>query len=58
MESLRVERLDHFGLIACAIKDLGLNELPRSKLRGIKPPFAYTRVPPVWRGDTRVACEP
>ena len=34
------------------------NELPRSKLRGIKPPFAYTRVPPVWRGDTRVACEP
>jgi hypothetical protein len=25
------------------------NELPRSKLRGIKPPLAYTRVPPVWR---------
>jgi hypothetical protein len=26
------------------------NELPRSLLRGIKPPLAYTRVPPVWRG--------
>ena len=24
MEALRIERLDHFGLIACAIKDLGL----------------------------------
>jgi hypothetical protein len=35
-----------------------LNELPRSKLRGIKPPLAYTRVPPVWRGDIRVACAP
>jgi hypothetical protein len=34
------------------------NELPRSKLRGIKPPFASPRVPPVWRGDTCVACEP
>jgi IS1 family transposase len=34
------------------------NELPRSKLRGIKPPLAYTRVPPVWRGDIRVACAP
>jgi hypothetical protein len=34
------------------------NELPRSKLRGIKPPFAYTKGPPVWRGETRVACEP
>jgi DNA modification methylase len=34
------------------------NELPRSKLRGIKPPLAYPRVPPVWRGGTRVACEP
>jgi hypothetical protein len=35
-----------------------VNELPRSKLRGIKPPLAYTRVPPVWRGDIRVACAP
>ena len=24
MGSLRVQRLDHFGLIACVIKDLGL----------------------------------
>ena len=26
------------------------NELPRSKLRGIKPPLAYSHGPPVWRG--------
>jgi transposase len=32
MESLRVERLDHFGLIACAIKDLGLMERLDSRL--------------------------
>jgi transposase len=32
MESLRVERLDHFGLIACAIKDLGLMEMLDSRL--------------------------
>jgi hypothetical protein len=24
MESIRVERVDHLGLIACMIKDLGL----------------------------------
>ena len=32
MESLRVERLDHFGLIACAIKDLGLIEMLDARL--------------------------
>jgi transposase len=32
MESLRVERFDHFGLIACAIKDLGLSEMLDSRL--------------------------
>jgi hypothetical protein len=32
------------------------NELPRSKLRGIKPPLAYIRVPPVWRGRAGVSC--
>src|SRR6185436_17038758 len=29
-----------------------LNELPRSKLRGIKPPLARSYGPPVWRGNT------
>ena len=28
------------------------NELPRSKLRGIKPPLARSYGPPVWRGHT------
>ena len=28
------------------------NELPRSKLRGIKPPLARSYGPPVWRGNT------
>ena len=32
MESLRVERLDHFGLIACAIKDLGLIDMINARL--------------------------
>ncbi len=32
MELLRVERLDHFGLIACVIKDLGLIEMIDSRL--------------------------
>ena len=32
MESLRIERFDHFGLIACAIKDLGLIEMLDSRL--------------------------
>jgi transposase len=32
MESLRVEPLDHFGLIACAIKDLGLIEMLDARL--------------------------
>src|SRR5215467_201818 len=32
MESLRVERLDHFGLIACVIKDLGLIDMIDSRL--------------------------
>jgi hypothetical protein len=27
------------------------NELPRSKLRGIKPPLADSYGPPVWRGE-------
>jgi len=30
-----------------------LNELPRSKLRGINPPLAYIPGPPVWRGGGR-----
>jgi hypothetical protein len=39
------------------------NELPRSKLRGIQPPLAYSSGPPVWRGSAGVsgvgsACEP
>ena len=29
-----------------------VNELPRSKLRGIKPPLARSYGPPVWRGNT------
>ena len=29
------------------------NESPRSKLRGIKPPLAYSCGPPVWRGGGR-----
>ena len=33
-----------------------LNELPRSKLRGIKPPLAYSYGPPVWRGRAGVSC--
>ena len=41
----------------------GENELPRSKLRGIKPPLACSSGPPVWRGRAGVsgvwsACEP
>ena len=32
------------------------NELPRSKLRGIKPPLAYSYGPPVWRGRAGVSC--
>jgi hypothetical protein len=32
------------------------NELPRSKLRGIKPPLADSYGPPVWRGRTGVSC--
>ena len=28
----------------------GVDELPRSKLRGINPPLAYSYGPPVWRG--------
>jgi hypothetical protein len=32
MESLRVERLDHFGLSACAIKDFGLMAMLDSRL--------------------------
>jgi len=32
MELLRVERLDHFGLVACVIKDLGLIEMIDSRL--------------------------
>ena len=32
MESLRVERLDHFGLVASAIKDLGLIAMLDSRL--------------------------
>ena len=32
--------------------DQALNELPRSKLRGIKPPLARSYGPPVWRGNT------
>ena len=41
-------------------KQRELDELPRSKLRGIKPPLAYSHGPPVWRGGCscilRVAC--
>jgi transposase len=32
MESLHVQRLDHFGLIACVIKDLGLIDMIDSRL--------------------------
>jgi hypothetical protein len=32
------------------------NELPRSKLRGINPPLAYSSGPPVWRGRVGVSC--
>jgi transposase len=35
---------------------LTINELPRSKLRGIKPPLAYSYGPPVWRGRAGVSC--
>ena len=33
-------------------QDVDINELPRSKLRGIKPPLARSYGPPVWRGNT------
>jgi hypothetical protein len=33
-----------------------VNELPRSKLRGINPPLARGDGPPVWRGHTGPAC--
>ncbi len=32
MESLRVQRLDHFGLMACVIKDVGLIDMIDSRL--------------------------
>jgi hypothetical protein len=34
------------------VRDEAGNELPRSKLRGIKPPLARSYGPPVWRGNT------
>lgn len=34
------------------VVDSSANELPRSKLRGIKPPLARSYGPPVWRGNT------
>jgi hypothetical protein len=40
--------LDHLGLVAGMFEDLGIaevNELPRSKLRGINPPLAYSHGP-------------
>ena len=33
-----------------------INELPRSKLRGIKPPLARSYGPPVWRDILGAAC--
>ena len=32
------------------------NEFPRSKLRGINPPLAYSSGPPVWRGRAGISC--
>ena len=37
---------------AIQAEHLKRNELPRSKLRGIKPPLARSYGPPVWRGHT------
>jgi hypothetical protein len=37
--------------IGFAEEEVNVNDLPRSKLRGIKPPLAYSYGPPVWRGE-------
>jgi len=45
-----------YGLEMHLVKMYKLDELPRSKLRGIKPPLAYSYGPPVWRGRAGVSC--
>jgi hypothetical protein len=50
----KVNSLPKGGVFLCYAKENSrqkkINELPRSKLRGIKPPLADSYNPPVWRG--------
>jgi transposase len=47
-----------FFVSSLFVKKPSRNELPRSKLRGINPPRAYSPGPPVWRGGCSCRAHP